>query len=148
MLSPTQRGWSYRKGSYFFLIFTRTHPWLKAASSFCGKLYTGFHKEANISARPFHIKVALLDDGVDPTYDRNGAHIHNEGWPAIDSEDPEEGTKSFYVSTNQHGSKMASLIRKVCPFVTLYVAKLDMTSENNLRHRTFSLQQAKEVRIV
>jgi hypothetical protein len=68
--------------------------------------------------------------------------LHHTGWP---SEDSGEGEQSFYVSTHQHGSKMAWLIRKVCPFVTIYVAKLDTQQENTLRHRSFNLKQATEV---
>lgn len=92
------------------------------------------------------VRVALLDDGVDPTYDKStslGLNLHHTGWPTEDSADPDQRHENFYSSTNQHGSKMASLIRKVCPFVMIHIAKLDVqTSEGRVRHRTFNPEQA------
>lgn len=91
------------------------------------------------------VKVALLDDGVDPTYDHIGQNLHHAGWPSVESGELKEGGKGFYVSTNQHGSKMAWLIRKVFPDVTICVAKLDVENSTDLRHRSFNLQQATKV---
>ncbi|KAK3359509.1 hypothetical protein B0T25DRAFT_100509 [Lasiosphaeria hispida] len=121
-----------------------THSWFQTASEFSGQFLSAYrdmvYKES--AGRRYHIKVALLDDGVDPTYDHNGTNLHHTGWPSVDSGEPEQGARSFYVSTNQHGSKMAWLIRQVCPFVTIYVAKLDVKSGESVRQRTFSLEQA------
>ncbi|KAJ0116030.1 hypothetical protein J7T55_004974 [Diaporthe amygdali] len=123
-------------------LSTRIHPWRSDVSGFRDKLLTLCYDEKSRSNRPIHVKVALLDDGVDPTYKRNGEYMHHTGWPPVDSGEPEEGSGSFYVSTNQHGSKMAWLIRQVCPYVTIYVAKLDVNIGEGLRQRSFSLRQA------
>ncbi|KAI0436715.1 hypothetical protein F4803DRAFT_541256 [Xylaria telfairii] len=116
------------------------HSWLKTASNFADQLISEYPKLEPKSH--YHIKVAVLDDGVDPTYGRLGSTLHYAGWPTIDSGESDDGEGSFYVSTNQHGSKMAYLIHQVCPFVTIYVAKLDVTDAKSLRHRTFDLKQA------
>ncbi|KAI5860379.1 hypothetical protein GGS23DRAFT_581183 [Durotheca rogersii] len=119
------------------------HPWLKHVSGFCDKLFTLYHNQSFASnTRPRRVKIALLDDGVDPTYERNGENLHHAGWPPIYSGEPEPGPRSFYVSTDQHGSKMAWLIRQVCPFVTIYVAKLDVESGEDPSQRSFNLSQA------
>lgn len=114
------------------------NPWLQITERFSNKFYTQFRNDLPRGA----VKVALLDDGVDPTYDTGttslGLNLHHTGWPAEC-----QTADNFYSSTNQHGSKMALLIRKVCPLVMIYIAKLDaQTSEDKLRHRTFSLEQA------
>ncbi|KAI1327670.1 peptidase S8/S53 domain-containing protein [Xylariaceae sp. FL0255] len=114
------------------------HPWLQTVSEFADKLKTIYK---NVG-REFHVKVALLDDGVDPTYKRLGEKLHHAGWPTSDGEEYNDNDKNFYVSTNNHGSKMAYLFQLVCPFVTIYVAKLDVQDTSNLRQRTFNLKQA------
>lgn len=92
-----------------------------------------------------YIKVALLDDGVDPTYDQIGLNLHYAGWTPTDSGGPGGDAQSFYASTHQHGTKMAWLIRKVCPFVTIYVAKLGATGGDDLQRRSFGLAEATSV---
>jgi hypothetical protein len=68
------------------------------------------------------IRVALIDDGVDvrPFADSPGS-IHSLGWPLPAAT---SGNDLWYSSTNEHGTRMATLIQKVCPRVELYVAKL------------------------
>ncbi|RYO85041.1 hypothetical protein DL766_007923 [Monosporascus sp. MC13-8B] len=124
-------------------LTTPVHPWLQHVLEFRDKvLLAHYRDQLSTPTRQYHVKVALLDDGVDPTYERNGENLYHAGWPSVDSGEPEQGSRSFYVSTNQHGSKMAWLIRQVCPFVTIHVAKLDVNSGEGLRQRSFSLQQA------
>ncbi|KAK1758112.1 hypothetical protein QBC47DRAFT_373731 [Echria macrotheca] len=121
------------------------HPWFDVVLKFQGPFYNKYKKK--VSADPERrgiIKVALLDDGVDPTYHSNGMYLHHAGWPEEDSGELDQGQRSPYVSTNQHGSKMAWLIRNVCPFVAIHVAKLSVTSWEGVRHRTFSLDHAKK----
>lgn len=78
--------------------------------------------EADSSKLPRRIKVALIDDGVDglnadlscviemgQTFSERSRHSYN----------------SYFSSTNGHGTIMAMLIRKICPNVRLYVAKLN-----------------------
>lgn len=120
------------------------HSWIEDTELFAQELFNKHRETVLKNKSGYQVKLALLDDGVDPIYDHNGANLHNTGWPLLYSGGLDGSAQSFYVSTNHHGSKMASLIRKVCPFVTIYVAKLDATGGNDLRHRSFSVQQATE----
>ncbi|KAK1843361.1 intracellular serine protease [Colletotrichum chrysophilum] len=87
-----------------------------------------------------YIKVALLDDGVDPE-SGSGKFMSGWGWPR-----PSEPAGAFYSSgERRHGNAMAKMITRACPFVRLYVAKLDAaeTSEEP-SHPTFEVAQATE----
>ncbi|KAL9020192.1 MAG: hypothetical protein Q9185_002562 [Variospora sp. 1 TL-2023] len=83
------------------------------------------------------IKVAVIDDGVSPTYHGIGECLQAYGWPWNPSR-----AQEIFTSTNQHGSKMAYLIKSMCPHVKIYVAKLDEHSETSFRQRTFNLEDA------
>ena len=124
------------------------HSWVKTAIRFAQDLRTYYQEKVDTDKEAYHVKVALLDDGVDPTYDHIGANLYHFGWPLADPKGPGEGPQSFYVSTSQHGSKMAAIIRKVCPFVAIYVAKLGVRSGRELARRTFSLEQVTKVEII
>lgn len=68
------------------------------------------------------IKVALVDDGVDVTYENLSRNIkRGETY----SKRHDGLCNAYYQSTNGHGTVMACLIRRMCPNVRLYVAKLD-----------------------
>lgn len=68
------------------------------------------------------IKVALIDDGVDPAFNDLGSNI-SEG---LSLDKRATGLCSgYYQSSGGHGTIMACLIRLVCPKVQLYVVKLD-----------------------
>jgi hypothetical protein len=86
------------------------------------------------------IKVAVIDDGVSPTYQRVGEFLHHPGWPFKGAQAQEN-----FTPTSHHGSKMAYLITRVCPFAEIYVAKLDAQTSTSLRQRAFSLEAAKKV---
>ena len=73
------------------------------------------------------IKVAVIDDGVDADRDDIGRNI-DEGETFYESETKghERGYwPGYYQSGYGHGHAMACLIRKLCPKVRLYVAKLN-----------------------
>jgi hypothetical protein len=54
----------------------------------------------------------------------------------------------FYVSDSQHGTKMAWLIHRVCPFATIYVAKLSrQRGSQDLKNPSFRPEDAVKVRI-
>ena len=93
------------------------------------------------------IKVALLDDGVDPEY-RNisDGYLARNGFPP---HSPEDEGEPFYTSTNGHGSMMAWIISSICPFVEIHVAKIDNQDDSNLRlaDSAFSPEQSAAVRI-
>ncbi|KAF2729240.1 hypothetical protein EJ04DRAFT_556217 [Polyplosphaeria fusca] len=70
------------------------------------------------------IKIALIDDGVDSTYNELNLSI-KEG-QSYSIRDKELGLwNPYYHSANGHGTVMACLIRQMCPKAELYVAKLN-----------------------
>ncbi|KAL8918039.1 MAG: hypothetical protein Q9172_005576 [Xanthocarpia lactea] len=72
----------------------------------------------------------------DPTYEGVYQYLHHPGWPYKG-----EKAQENFTSTHGHGSKMAYLITRICPFVEIYVAKLDA---DTFRERTFRLDAAKK----
>lgn len=95
-----------------------------------------------------YVKVALLDDGVDPEVDGLGKFMSGRGWPK-----PSEAAggrtqpESFYTAgPMKHGNQMAKLITMACPFVRLYVAKINAGgSSETIHHPTFDVTRAIEV---
>ena len=77
---------------------------------------------------PPEIKVALIDDGVDAAHNSLSSVIA-DGMSF--SKRPNGLYTSYYKSSGGHGTVMASLIRKVCPKVKLYIAKLNEERTNN-----------------
>lgn len=76
------------------------------------------------------IKVALIDDGVDPYVESlrgkiRGGESFDRGFPH------ENGPSPYYVSTRGHGTVMADMICRVCPMARLYVYKLETHSTIN-----------------
>jgi len=98
-----------------------------------------------------YIKVALIDDGVDPDYMGLGSYLSGCGWPpspeiSYDEEDNERLLEAcFTPGREQHGNKMAWLITKACPFVKIYVAKIDTHQYHQLPHPSFKLSEAVKV---
>ncbi|KAH8745521.1 hypothetical protein BGZ57DRAFT_918456 [Hyaloscypha finlandica] len=105
------------------------HRWMKAISDFrlvMEKAAAQVNGDPNLKKRleENKIKVALIDDGVNPQLLGQITCLrHGNGWP---DEDP------YYQSAEGHGTIMAKLILYMCPFVDLYVAKLDKSVENKL----------------
>ena len=65
------------------------------------------------------VKVALIDDGIDPektTFKVTEGRTFNE--------DGDTGLDNYYVDPGRHGTIMGRLITKICPNVHLYVARL------------------------
>ncbi len=113
----------------------RNHPWFIKATEFADQL----RKLKWPHLEKIKIKVALIDDGVSPTYEHVSKYLHHPGWPYTG-----ERAQENFTSTNGHGSKMAYLITKICPFVEIYVAKLDAKT-STFSERTFNLGAAKKV---
>lgn len=113
------------------------HPWMRTLSTFTTRLLN-----LGKVPRKEKIKVAILDDGVDPEFKGLGPLLANTGWPSerLDDEGP-----PFYYSTKGHGSEMAWLISYACPFVELCVAKIDTPQDDSLPHPTYSVKQAATV---
>ncbi|KAJ3566630.1 hypothetical protein NPX13_g7064 [Xylaria arbuscula] len=112
---------------------------------------TEHQKMSNILEKRVEIKVALLDDGVDPTFDGLGRFMSGYGWPIpSDSMLGSDRQAPFYSSgSSNHGNYMAKLITTVCPFVKLYVAKIDTNAaDGEAKHPTFNPIQAIEVDVI
>ncbi|KAL8305071.1 hypothetical protein RB600_008111 [Gaeumannomyces tritici] len=119
---------------------TLPHPWIKAAKAMGEWLVNLDGISERPPGRDQLVKIALLDDGVDPTFHGVGRYLAHPRWPRDSSSDP----KPLFLSSKQHGSKLAWLIKSVCPHVRIYVGKLTYESDNGLRQRSFSLKQAKD----
>src|SRR6186713_257920 len=80
---------------------------------------------------PREIKVAILDDGIDWSYARDikcrGRSFY------IDRRQDFDGQKVWYSSSNDHGTLMAVLVRKICPEAKLYMARLHQTETEHGR---------------
>jgi hypothetical protein len=86
------------------------------------------------------IKVALIDDGVDPYVESlrgkiRGGETFDRGYPH------ENGPSPYYTSSRSHGTVMADMICRVCPMAKLYVYKLETHSSINLATQTQSHDQ-------
>ncbi|KAK3937215.1 hypothetical protein QBC46DRAFT_356837 [Diplogelasinospora grovesii] len=93
------------------------HPWSKSVQKFLQKVERSNFRRRNPDSR---VKVALIDDGIDANQEFKGV-ICPKGWPPTE---PASEEKPFYISDTGHGTEMAHLIRSVCPYVQLYVAKM------------------------
>ncbi len=71
-----------------------------------------------------HIKVAVIDDGIDGFETSLSGSIEH-GVSFCPSSDSENFIRTYYVSSGGHGTMMARLIRRMCPKVKLYVARLE-----------------------
>jgi len=89
---------------------TKINTWLTTVGDFVS--------ERGIQSETGEVKVALIDDGVDL---RKVNNIYPEGWPPVG---PTSESDLWYTSTNEHGTRMAELICRVCPRARIYVAKL------------------------
>lgn len=92
--------------------------------------------------------MALLDDGVDPEEDELGKFVSGRGFPkpseAVDGSTQPESFQT--AGPLKHGNRMAKLITIACPFVRLYVAKINakVSVEAN-HHPSFDVSRAVEV---
>lgn len=95
------------------MAYSEPNRWMKVVQNFVESI-------SSLDAREDeHIKVALIDDGVDIAQ-FEGTIVY-PGWPI---EGPTSGKGLWCHSSGNHGTRMAKLIHKVCPRVKLYVAKL------------------------
>ncbi|UKZ77173.1 hypothetical protein TrVFT333_004892 [Trichoderma virens FT-333] len=87
--------------------------------------------------KPTHqIRVALIDDGVKTSYAGLNSNIHTgiSVWQPSDSKSTEFANdkpahyRNYNSSHTGHGTVMAYYIKRLCPKVRLYVAKLDCKS--------------------
>lgn len=72
------------------------------------------------------VRVAVIDDGVNPSELTSKGSV-KEGWPP-DNLTQHGNVGTFYNSADGHGTVMANLIGSICPYVHLYVAKLEKST--------------------
>ncbi|KAH6983625.1 peptidase S8/S53 domain-containing protein, partial [Ilyonectria sp. MPI-CAGE-AT-0026] len=106
-------------------------------------------EEDDPEKHPPRVKVALIDDGVDglnadlsriiaagQTFSKREKHQYNSHFKHYNS---------YFKSTRGHGTIMAMLIRKICPNVRLYVAKLN---EEKTGRNSFSITAESAVKAI
>ncbi|KAI9779172.1 MAG: hypothetical protein M1839_007707 [Geoglossum umbratile] len=101
---------------------TVPNRWLECMDQFVQQVAVNF--ESSREGPKEAIRVAVIDDGID------GADqvLHRNiacGVSFCGRSGSEDLSNTFYVASGGHGTLMATLIRRVCPAVQLYVAKLD-----------------------
>ena len=90
------------------------------------------------------IKIAIIDDGVDANL------VSLDGKIAIGKSfcpyaNSSELIGPYYVPTGNHGTCMASIISRICPEVSLYVARLDeRVSQRSRSNAQFTTKSAAE----
>lgn len=91
------------------------------------------------------VKVAIIDDGVDLSpLSLDGTIATGKSFcPYAHSTDL---MNSYYVPSGNHGTCMAMLIRKLCPDVKFYVARLDERQVPGSGQRQITAKSAAEVR--
>jgi len=114
---------------------------------------------ALISPPDHTVKVALIDDGVKTSYADLDANVETgwSGWRQSDTHSdarkrkrsPKEYLGNYNSSQTGHGTVMAYYIRRVCPNVRLYIAKLDPQLRPEIgghgERVTFSIESAAKV---
>lgn len=78
------------------------------------------------------VKVAVLDDGID-VYEGGFGDSIKDGVSFLKAGQEQE-TRPHCFSTSGHGTEMAKLIRRVCPPVQLYIARLHHRTSHNGRN--------------
>lgn len=73
------------------------------------------------------IKVAIIDDGFeasDPAFHKDtGCYYNGRSFNMADG--PYKSSRPFIYSNSGHGTVMAKLIRTMCPWAHLFIARLD-----------------------
>jgi hypothetical protein len=70
------------------------------------------------------VKIALIDDGVDASLEILDGKIA-AGISFRSYANSGDLVSAYYISSSNHGTHMATVICRLCPSVSLYVAKLD-----------------------
>ncbi|KAI0969672.1 hypothetical protein F4678DRAFT_473528 [Xylaria arbuscula] len=112
------------------------HSWIDCVSNFARLLRTA---PAASNTRP--VKVAIIDDGVDASLlSLDGKIAIGKSFcPYVNSTDL---LSPYYVPSGNHGTCMATLISKICPEVSLYVARLDERQAPGSSHRQITAKSA------
>lgn len=112
------------------ILCTSGHRWIDAARRLATAIGKVAANNVDRTAEMRPIKVAIIDDGVTPGRLSRPSAL-KDGWPFPGPRRTENRSKPYYHSEKGHGTKMARLIQMMCPYVSFYVAKVDMHRENN-----------------
>ncbi|KAI0400668.1 hypothetical protein F4802DRAFT_619718 [Xylaria palmicola] len=112
-------------------LLVTTNKWLQTMQRFAGfvnniqKLPISGEDRNQPPETPSEVRVAVLDDGIDWSFANANKCYGMSFYP--DKRSDFEGHNVWYSSSTDHGTLMAALIQKICPDVTLYIARLDQT---------------------
>ena len=98
--------------------------------------------QINVVPQPPKVKVAIIDDGVKSSVD-NLDDIIERGESLVKQTNPKQRHSPYTTSSRGHGTVMAYYIRRVCPNIRLYIAKLDPQPVTS--RVTFTIESATEV---
>ncbi|RSL99034.1 hypothetical protein CEP52_010008 [Fusarium oligoseptatum] len=115
--------------------------WIKCMERFADFI-RAYRLDIEEQEAPPRIKVALIDDGVDGL---NGELSSVIAAGQTFSERTNHDYNPYFKSTRGHGTIMAMLIRKICPNLRLYVAKLN---EQRTGRNTMSITAESAVKAV
>ncbi|KAI9369935.1 hypothetical protein BJX61DRAFT_536065 [Aspergillus egyptiacus] len=102
----------------------QAHRWLNCMDSFADEIQSVEIPASREEGLKSPIKVALIDDGVDPYVESlRGKIIGGESFDRGDS--LEDGPSPYHTSSNGHGTVMADNICRICPVAKLFVYKLE-----------------------
>ncbi|KAH0545484.1 hypothetical protein FGG08_000485 [Glutinoglossum americanum] len=96
----------------------KPNRWLECMDQFTVQIVQNYKP----SQEPEPIRVALIDDGID------GADqiLYGNIADGVSFCQRGEGlSNTYYVASGGHGTLMATFIRRICPWIKLYVARLD-----------------------
>lgn len=106
------------------------HRWIDAARRLATAVSKVVANNKDCVSRMRPIKVAIIDDGVTPGHLSRPSALE-DGWPFAGPKKTQSRSKPYYHSEKGHGTKMARLIQMMCPYASLYVAKVDMHKDSD-----------------
>lgn len=92
------------------------------------------------------VKVAIIDDGVDASLISLGGKIAI-GKSFCYYANSTDQMSPYYIPSGNHGTCMADLICKLCPKVSLYIARLDERQAAGSGQRQITAKSAAEVSV-
>lgn len=118
------------------VITCRKSKWMEAMTAFNEKL-------RNAQPPTCPVRIVVIDDGINPHLNAFSNKIETGESFYKFGEMYNEWTP-FYVPSGPHGTHMARLICQTCPYVKLYIAKLEVLQGQGDK-RSFNPDSAAEV---
>ncbi|KAK0648271.1 hypothetical protein B0T16DRAFT_444377 [Cercophora newfieldiana] len=115
------------------------NAWIECVSNFAGFL----RRAPGARDKDMSIKIAVIDDGIDGSLlSLDDKIVTGKSFcPYANSTDL---MSPYYVSSGNHGTCMATLICKLCPEVSLYIARLDERQAAGSSQRQITTKSAAE----